>query len=195
MNKATACSAIVLGLLVGAAQAEIVTVQYSDDDAPILAGDGSYSLPELGATLHDFSSGHAGCYSDAIVLAGDSGKHYFASDLGEVGSTYFSSDSTRSQFSYGNGCKQDYDDPAFSNMLGEPGEMSFVLFGLGGLYIDDSINGYFQLLNVDDDYMRLVGYSFNTDLTGGITVRNIPAPGAVACLGFAGLAGSRRRRS
>lgn len=195
MNHLTLYSAALFSQTALIAHAEIVTVQYTEFNAPDLLGTGTYNLPELGTTLYSFDSGHGGFYNLTIQMTSDIGHHYFALDLGEVGTTYFNSNSTTYDFRYGNGGEQMYDDPAWQDLIGEPGEMSYVLFGLGRFEEDNAINGYFQLLNVDDDHMLVMGYSFNTDLTGGITVRNLPAPGAVSILGLAGLTTTRRRRS
>ena len=72
----------------------------------------------------------------------------------------------------------------------------FVGFGFGGGI--DFNYGWMQFtLDVDENSMShsitLVDFAYNDDVNGSIEVGAIPAPGAIALLSIAGLAGRRRR--
>ncbi|MFB0986016.1 MAG: hypothetical protein QMB94_06925 [Phycisphaerales bacterium] len=70
----------------------------------------------------------------------------------------------------------------------------FVGFGFGGGI--DFNYGWMQFtLDVDADSITLVDYAYNDEINGSIEVGAIPAPGAIALLSLAGLAGRRRRQA
>jgi hypothetical protein len=83
------------------------------------------------------------------------------------------------------------------------GEGTFDASGTGyvGFGFGSGINfnyGWMQFtLDVDENSMShsitLVDFAYNDEITGSIEVGAIPAPGAIALLSIAGLAGRRRR--
>ncbi len=199
MKMRNAIAAVCLTTTTGSLVADVVTVSFDNGNEPTLSSYDTHDFSELEATLYGFETGHNMSYNLLISLTGTSdtsSKHYFSHDLGQVGSTYYTSTGITNQFRYGEGRDPYLDDPGYRDLAGEAGDMIYVLFGQGsfGTGSDDFINGYFQLENVDEQYMRIVGYAFNTDVNGGITVRNIPAPSGMMTLGVAGFFASRRRR-